>query len=93
MSINVGDRCQAHMDGDHKVGKEMLTVSGWFRVIAVEPGTFMDCKLYTLEKVREAKESDYTPVEWNDRCSKCGSESLRCGIDMVVTCNKCGHWC
>lgn len=93
MGVNIGDRHKVHMDGDYEIGREVLNVSGWFRVVAVEPGTFMECKLYTLEKVCEAEESDYASLECNDHCSKCGSNSLRYGLDMVVTCNKCGHWC
>ncbi len=91
--MKIGEGYKTHMDGDHEVGKEMLLVSGWFRVMAVEPGTFMNCKLYTLEKVREEQPGDRKPSKSAEpRCSRCGG-TLRCDLSMVVTCNKCGHWC
>lgn len=91
-NMKVGEGYKTHMDDDHEVGKELLMVSGWFKIVAVEPGQFMNCKLYTIEKVRDAKPTDYKPVECNDRCSKCGSKSLRFGLDMTVRCYDCGHW-
>ncbi len=92
--MKVGETRETHMDGPHEVGKEMLLFEGWVRVIAVNPGRFSNCKLYTLEKVRDAKPSDYKPVpKSTETCSRCGSTSHRWDLGGVITCNGCGHWC
>jgi hypothetical protein len=59
MAMQIGDRIKVNMNSKHRVGDQLLQVGGWFLVVAVEQGDFSDCKLYTLEKVRESVPEDY----------------------------------
>lgn len=58
----IGDSYKTHMSGSYQVGDKVLLINGWFRVDAVENGSFMDYKLYTLIKVRDAHSSEYKPA-------------------------------
>jgi len=60
--VKIGDSYKTHMPGIHYIGDVLLLVNGWFRIICVEEGTFGNCPLFTIEKVREAAPSDYKPL-------------------------------